>query len=435
MPDDPTSDALDPRRTKPYSGRTRAQVVVETRPVDGRLRRPRFPGDHMEPAPCAEPTRRIQIPTPSSPHVVPSLLVVEGGEPGLCFDLATDQPSFVVGRGELADVLIDDETVSRSHATITFDGLAGRSRVARVIDLNSRNGTFVNGVPIDSACLVPGDKLQVGRVVLRFDLLDRADRGEGRHPSFRPSTWATAPALTALDEAAFERALSVLWLAFQPIVSSTRHAIVGWEALVRTDEPTLRSPDKLLAAAEALSRLHDVGRAVRASAARFVERLPEAAYLAVNLHPVDLEDPDLVDPDAPLSRVAARVVLELTERASIERLGGVERRIEQLRQLGYRIAIDDVGAGYAGLGTVTRIVPDMLKVDRSIVHELHKSTTKAKVIQSLSTLCADLGVQMVVEGVETLEEMVAARDLGCDLMQGYWFARPHDREPDSRING
>lgn len=389
----------------------------------------------MDPAPCAEPTRRIQIPTPSSAPVVPSLLVVEGGEPGLRFDLEPEQPSFVVGRGELADVLIDDETVSRSHATISFDGLAGRGRVARVIDLGSRNGTFVNGTPVDSACLLPGDKVQIGRVVLRFDLLDRSDRAEARHSPSRASTWNGADhASGSTDAAAFERALGVLWLAFQPIVSSSRHAIVGWEALVRSDEPTLASPDRLLAAAEALARLHDVGRAVRAAAARAVERLPASAYLAVNLHPDDLRDPELVDPAAPLSRVAQRVVLEITERASIERLGGVEERVARLRHLGYRIAIDDVGAGYAGLGTVTRVVPDVLKVDRSIVHEVHKSATKAKVIQSLSTLCADLGVQMVVEGVETIEEMVAARDLGCDLMQGYLFARPHDREPDSRLN-
>lgn len=386
----------------------------------------------MDPAPCAEPTRRIQIPTPSSARVVPSLLVVEGGEPGLRFDLESDQPSFVLGRGELADVLIDDETVSRSHATLTFDGLAGRSRVARVIDLNSRNGTFVNGTPVDTACLVPGDKVQIGRVVLRFDLLDRSDRTDARRVPSRAPTWSAAQ--SAADRAAFERALGCLWLAFQPIVSSSRRAIVGWEALVRSDEPVLATPDRLLAAAEAFARLHDVGRAVRACAARFVAALPADAYLAVNLHPVDLEDPELTAPEAPLSRVASRVVLEITERASIERLDGVERQIERLRRLGYRIAIDDVGAGYAGLGTVTRIVPDVLKVDRSIVHELHKSATKAKVIQSLSALCADLGVQMVVEGVETLEEMVAARDLGCDLMQGYLFARPHDRTPDSRLD-
>ncbi len=386
----------------------------------------------MDPAPCAEPTRRIQIPTPSSSPVVPSLLVVEGGEPGLRFDLEPEQPSFVVGRGELADVLIDDETVSRSHATISFDGLAGRGRVARVIDLNSRNGTFVNGTPVDSACLLPGDKVQIGRVVLRFDLLDRSERAWTRRSPSRTPTESGA-SVTA-DAAAFERALGVLWLAFQPIVSSSRRAIVGWEALVRSDEPTLATPDRLLAAAEALARLHDVGRAVRAAAARAVERLPEGAYLAVNLHPDDLRDPELVDPGAPLSRVAPRVVLEITERASIDRLGGVEERVARLRHLGYRIAIDDVGAGYAGLGTVTRVVPDVLKVDRSIVHELHRSATKAKVIQSLSALCADLGVQMVVEGVETIEEMVAARDLGCDLMQGYLFARPHDREPDSRLN-
>jgi EAL domain-containing protein (putative c-di-GMP-specific phosphodiesterase class I) len=164
-----------------------------------------------------------------------------------------------------------------------------------------------------------------------------------------------------------------------------------------------------------------------------VNDLPGNTYLAVNLHPLDLADPDLIDPLAPLSRVARRVVLEITEHASLDRLDDLELRIRVLRALGFRIAIDDVGAGYAGLDAVTRIVPDVLKVDRSIVHEVHLSSTKEKVIQSLARLCAELGVLMVVEGVEKQAERDVVRRLGCDMMQGYLFARPHDRTPDADV--
>ena len=151
-------------------------------------------------------------------------------------------------------------------------------------------------------------------------------------------------------QAHFENALATLWMAYQPIVKWPGAATHAHEALVRNAEPTLASPPALFAAAERLGRLPEVGRAIRAQVAKTAVRLPDQQFF-VNLHPHDLNDPELLDHRAPLSAVASRVVLEVTERASLDELGDTHTQVLSLRRLGYRIAIDDLGAGYAGLSS------------------------------------------------------------------------------------
>jgi EAL domain-containing protein (putative c-di-GMP-specific phosphodiesterase class I) len=146
--------------------------------------------------------------------------------------------------------------------------------------------------------------------------------------------------------------------------------------------------------------------------------------LFVNLHPRDLEHPSLLDPNAPLAAVAKRVVLEITERASLGGIADVPNRIAQLRALGYRIAIDDLGAGYAGLTSFAVLEPDVVKLDMTLVRDTDTKPTKQKVIASLCGLCHELGMLVVAEGIETPGELACVRELGCDLFQGFALARP-----------
>ncbi len=92
--------------------------------------------------------------------------------------------------------------------------------------------------------------------------------------------------------------------------------------------------------------------------------------------------------------------------------------------MGFRIAIDDFGAGYSGLGTFAQLEPEVVKLDISLVTEVHKSPTKQKLIRSMTDLCHELGIQVIAEGIETAEERDAVLSLGCDLLQGFLFARP-----------
>src|SRR3954471_19595273 len=123
---------------------------------------------------------------------------------------------------------------------------------------------------------------------------------------------------------------------------------------MRTEEPLLPHPGAVLAAAERLKRLNQLGRSVRALVAKAMQDSPETT-LFVNLHSQDLLDDELFSPTAPLALYAKRVVLEITERASLEGLKDIEARLKALRELGYRLAVDDLGAGYAGLTSFTQI--------------------------------------------------------------------------------
>jgi EAL domain-containing protein (putative c-di-GMP-specific phosphodiesterase class I) len=225
-------------------------------------------------------------------------------------------------------------------------------------------------------------------------------------------------------EASFERSLETLWLAYQPIVRASDHSLFGHEALLRSREPTLSHPRAVLDAAERLDRLTELGRSIRSCAAEPVEPKPEAGALFVNLHTRDLLDPALTSAEVPLSRIAKRVVLEITERASLDEIKDVPLRVARLREIGFRIAIDDLGSGYAGLTSFALLEPEIVKLDMSLVRNVHKQSTKQKLIRSMTALCKDMGMMVVGEGVENVEERDALVELGCDLLQGYLFAKP-----------
>jgi EAL domain-containing protein (putative c-di-GMP-specific phosphodiesterase class I) len=233
-------------------------------------------------------------------------------------------------------------------------------------------------------------------------------------------------------EARFERALDRLTMAFQPVVNWKTRTLLGYEALVRTSEPSMSNPHLFFEAAGRLHRVQELGRAIRSEVARRAPEAPPDAQLFVNVHASDLVDEQLWSPTAPLSALARRVVLELTERASFDEILGVSERVAAVRALGFRIAIDDLGAGYAGLTTLSQLRPEMVKIDMSLIRSIETSPVKQSIISSISTLCKDLGMLVVAEGIETPPERDTVAGLGCDHMQGYLFGRPTPKfEPPS----
>jgi EAL domain-containing protein (putative c-di-GMP-specific phosphodiesterase class I)/CheY-like chemotaxis protein len=228
----------------------------------------------------------------------------------------------------------------------------------------------------------------------------------------------------AAMEASFSRGLDTLWMAFQPIVDWTSRRTVAFEALVRTNEPTLPHPGVLFAVAERLDRVHEIGRTIRQAIARTMAEHPQGADIFINLHPSDFLDETLFAADSPLAAFSSRVVLEVTERAALDEKAGIAERVGRLREFGYRIAIDDLGAGYAGLSYFTQLNPDVVKIDMSLVRDIHKDGIKQKLVGSLTSLCKELGMLVVAEGIETAEERDTCTELCCELLQGYLFAKP-----------
>src|SRR6187399_679122 len=233
-----------------------------------------------------------------------------------------------------------------------------------------------------------------------------------------------APAPDPALARVFKRAMEGLFMVFQPIVSWREREIVAYEALVRTCEPELARPDLLFSAAERLDMIIPVGRRIRRGVAQLVSTAPESVSIFVNVHGGELADPELYDPESPLSRVAGRIVLEITERWSLDRFHDVGERISALRNLGFRVAVDDLGAGYAGLTSFARLRPEVVKLDMSLIRGVHEDPTRQHLIRSLNGACRDLGITVVAEGVETREERDTLIALGSDLLQGYLFSKP-----------
>ena len=224
-------------------------------------------------------------------------------------------------------------------------------------------------------------------------------------------------------QATLDEVLGSVWMAYQPIVAVAGHRVFAHEALLRTKSQKLPHPGAVLACAERLMRLDDVGRTVRSHVAKKLTATQRETFF-VNLHANDLLDETLYDPDAPLSQHALRVVLELTERAALEDIKDVPARMARLRALGFRLAVDDLGAGYAGLTSLSVIKPEFVKIDMSLVRNVHREDVNQRLLKSLTSACRGMGMQVVAEGVETVEERDVLIELGCDFLQGYLLARP-----------
>lgn len=269
--------------------------------------------------------------------------------------------------------------------------------------------------PVDPHILEEAVELAV-----RAHAMDRFYREALAHHKMKQSSTGDRATL----EARFAQALATLWMAQQPIVSWSQRRTFAHEVLVRNDEPTLRSPLDLFDAAERLGRLHELGRAIRAKIAMAMRTETPPGHVFVNLHPIDLADADLYEEDSPLSPFAGQLVFEITERAALESVADLPERMARLRKSGYRIALDDLGAGYAGLSSFTQLEPDVVKVDMSLIRGIDGSPMKQKLVGSIVVLCADLGITMVAEGIETAAERDALVGVGGDLCQGYLFAKP-----------
>src|SRR5262249_52953533 len=156
--------------------------------------------------------------------------------------------------------------------------------------------------------------------------------------------------------------------------------------------PSLPGPEAVLDAAEHLGRLSDLGRTARAAAVTPM-REARGAVLFVNLHPSDLGDESLFSPTSPLSEMAPNVVLQITERAPLRDVVDIRDRAARLRELGFRLAVDDLGAGYAGLTSFATLEPEFVKLDMALVRGIDRNDVKRKIVERMTGLAHDLNVR------------------------------------------
>src|SRR3990170_4576180 len=214
-----------------------------------------------------------------------------------------------------------------------------------------------------------------------------------------------------------QRALTTV---FQPIVRLTTGEMVGVEALSRFPDDLL-STEAWFKAAEAVGLQTELEILAVQTALEHLPSLREELYLAVNLSPKTLQ----VWPSIILEAGAKdRVVLELTEHARIEDYDMLERAISGARSDGARIAVDDVGAGFANLQHILHVAPDFIKLDTSLTRDIHTDRSRSALAKALVSFAGELGSTIVAEGIETHEEPGALSDLGVHYGQGYYIARP-----------
>jgi diguanylate cyclase (GGDEF)-like protein len=207
---------------------------------------------------------------------------------------------------------------------------------------------------------------------------------------------------------------------FQPLVSLSTGRILGFEALSRFPDPPGRGPDAWFAQAARC------GLAARLEAAALRAALskpgrPPGSFLSINVSPRTISSPEV---QAVLPADMTGLVVELTEHELADNLAVLEHELASLRERGARIAVDDAGAGYAGLQQVMRIQPDVIKLDRSLVMNLHEDPAKEALIDSFVRFARRTGASVCAEGIETMEELKLLADLDVTYGQGYVLARP-----------
>ena len=223
---------------------------------------------------------------------------------------------------------------------------------------------------------------------------------------------------------------------YQPAVDLATENIVAVEALVRWRHPTrgLLPPGAFIAIAEETGAVVPIGAWVLREACRQVASwrrdVPgaEDLRLSVNLSPNQVTQPDLVDVLrdilAETGFPARRLVLELTEGVILQPEPEVVRRLEQVRELGVRIAVDDFGTGYSALSYLRLLPVDILKIDRSFVTGIAEDTEACTVAEAVIRLGMAFRMLVVAEGIETAEQAQVLLDLGCEFGQGFHFHRP-----------
>lgn len=210
----------------------------------------------------------------------------------------------------------------------------------------------------------------------------------------------------------------------QPIVDVTTRRPVGFEALMRfTDgDGRPRQPDVVFAEATPLGLGPTFELAAASAAIALLPQLPAEAYLSVNLSAATLCDDRCADVLA--AAPASRVVLELTEHDAIDDYDRIVCLLHELRGRGFRLAVDDVGAGVSSLRHILRLSPDVIKLDVSLTSSLDKHPARRALGAGFVSFARELGASLVAEGVETQREHAALVDLGIHLMQGFLLGRP-----------
>jgi PAS domain S-box-containing protein len=210
---------------------------------------------------------------------------------------------------------------------------------------------------------------------------------------------------------------------FQPILSVSTGRLIGAEGLTRFPGSDL-NPDEWFGDAAEVGLGVELELAALRRLLALARDLPDDLYVSLNVGPQTLVRAELMETLLTSGIPAERVVLEVTEHASISEYDDVLVAVSALRSVGVRLAVDDAGAGYASFRHILRLNPEIIKLDRSLIAGLHGDPARRALAAAVVAFGLELGSTVTAEGIETPEELRAAQDLGIHGAQGYLFGRP-----------
>lgn len=331
---------------------------------------------------------------------------------------------FVIGRRADASLSLPCQTVSGRHAEI-IEGQEG----LLLRDLNSTNGTYVNGLRVaDPIPLQEDDLVQFADVPFRI----RQQNGNSPGRTLQEDVCDQALALVQFDNLMNEKAVVPF---FQPILNLVSLETVGYEVLGRSRLVGLETPRAMFRAAAQLNLEIELSRMLRWQGIEASSLFPHTPHLFVNTHAAELAEPGLheslhanrsINPDQELT-------LEIHEAAVTS-----SRTMNELRavlnDLNMKLAYDDFGAGQARFNELVEVRPDYLKFDMSLIRGIDSaSASRQQMLATLVRLTCELGIVPLAEGVETQGEHQTCRQLGFELAQGFFYGKPAPVRPASAI--
>lgn len=226
----------------------------------------------------------------------------------------------------------------------------------------------------------------------------------------------------AYEQSVFEAAFQNhdFHVVFQPVVDLSNGEIFSYESLLRSSHKAFKTPPEMLQAAVEAGKIGPFARTLREES---VASCPNT-NLFLNIHPAELGGGWLVRPDDPIFQHEEEIYLEITESVPLSHFELCESILKEVRSKGVYLAVDDLGAGYSNIKYIADLSPEIVKLDRELIKDLHKSKPQQTLVTSLVRLCRDMGASVVAEGIETRDELKAVRDTGARYGQGYLLARP-----------
>jgi diguanylate cyclase (GGDEF)-like protein/PAS domain S-box-containing protein len=306
-------------------------------------------------------------------------------------------------------------------------------RVSSPIDIQGNQYTISVSVGIS---IYPDDGNQTDQIIQNADaaMYRAKERGKNTFQFYTPDmTQEVMERLRIISQLRSAINNNSLELYYQPQVENKSGKIIGLEALLRFFPPSGGNipPDVFIPIAEKAGMIVEIGEWVLTNACQQKQRLKELGYdlrLSVNISGKQLNHPGLV---STLSKALKQsgvephtLQLEITENSMFDNINYAIDIIKQLKTLGIRIAIDDFGTGYSSLGYLTQLALDTIKIDKSFAHNITQDTNRMAVVRGIVAIAQAMEVEIVVEGVETKDQLNFFRSLGCQIIQGFYYSAP-----------